>query len=190
MNKMYIVLIVVGLGLIAFILWKSGLFNTLKTATDAADKAATDVADLPQNLVTGAVDVTQLPKAIEENIIYSGVTQSSEFNNAIQGKATEKESQLTVTMQRAVYQRYGSSVNATNWSWIALANGAQFDSNGNIIGDRTVEFGIAPITAVTSMSQALALVKEYTAPTALAVPAQQTQADITSQQNEIEYLMG
>ena len=127
------------------ILWKTGIFGTAKAVTDVADtvvKAAgtvvTDVANLPQNVVTLIGDIGQLPQAYYS--ITHPITTQSIFDNAIQGKATGGITQRTANMIESIYKRY-VGVNYANWSAMSIANGAKFDSVGNISSDKTLSLG-------------------------------------------------
>jgi hypothetical protein len=128
------------------VLWKSGIFKTLKgatqlvdTATAAAGTVVTDVVNLPSNIVTLASDIPQVITAYYS--ITNPITQQSIFNNAIKGKATGIINQRTANMIQAVYKRY-AGVTCANWSAMAVCNGAKFDSNGHITGDQTLSKGL------------------------------------------------
>ena len=144
-SKNDLILIFGVLAVAGVILWKTGIFGTAKAVTDVADtvvKAAgtvvTDVANLPQNVVTLAGDIGQLPQAFYS--LLHPITTQSIFNNAIQGKATGGITQRTANMIESIYKRY-VGVNYANWSAMAVANGATFDSVGNISSDKTLSLG-------------------------------------------------
>ena len=129
------------------VLWKTGIFDTLKdsskvvdTALGAANTVVTDVANLPANIGTLIKDIPQLPLAIAQ-AQSTPLTQQSIFNAAIQGKiatfpGSASISQRTANMIDSVYHRY-EGVTYLNWGQIAAANGAKFDSNGFIISDNS-----------------------------------------------------
>jgi hypothetical protein len=137
--------VVAVLGVVGVILWKSGIFKATKGAADvigvAAGAASTiikDVANLPQNLITVATLIPQLPMAITQ-AMSKPLTQQSIFDAAIQGKiatfpGSVSISQRTANMINSVYHRY-SGVTSANWSQVARANGAIFDANGFIATD-------------------------------------------------------
>ena len=127
------------------ILWKTGIFGTAKAVTDVADTAVkaagtvvTDVANLPQNATTLITDIPAVTEAFYS--LLHPVTTESIFNNAIQGKATGGITQRTANMIESIYKRY-VGVNYANWSAMAVANGATFDSVGNISSDKTLSLG-------------------------------------------------
>ena len=170
------ILILGVLGVAGVILWKTGLFDTIfkaskvaDTALTAANTVATDVANLPENTITGISDVAQIAqtgvansstaeKVIEavvpavalvqgvasiEYSISHPVTELSIFNDAIKGGTIPKKdgiSQMCATMIYSVYHRY-ASVNCYNWSAMAIVNGAKFSSTGTITGDNTISLG-------------------------------------------------
>jgi hypothetical protein len=143
------ILILVLLGGVGLILWKSGIFGTLKGATGLADTAIggvntalNDVLALPGNLVQGVEDLTQLPLAIAENS-QGTITEDDIFNAAITGApqpvAVATGASLTsraANMIKSVYDMFNSStpggVNSSNWSSVAVAHQCVFDANGNI----------------------------------------------------------
>ena len=142
-----LILIFGVLAVAGVILWKTGIFGTAKAVTDVADtvvKAAgtvvTDVANLPQNVVTLIGDIGQLPQAYYS--ITHPITTESIFNDAIKnkGKAMDGLTARTMTMIYSIYKRY-VGVNNANWSAMAVANGATFDSVGNISSDKTLSLG-------------------------------------------------
>jgi hypothetical protein len=131
-------LIVAGLAVAAYILYKSGGFGLLKKTTEAAGTVIDDTLDLPQNVITLAGLVPQIPLAIVQNTA-APVTQQSIFDNAIQGKVqtfpgVASITQRTANMIQSVYSRY-TGVTASNWNQVAVSHHAKFDSNGYIISD-------------------------------------------------------
>jgi len=131
MDKTETGLIVVGLGVAAFILYKSGVLKTTAKVLD-------DTLNLPQNIITLAGLIPQIPLAIAQNNA-TPMTQQSIFNNAIQGKVQTFPGVASITqrvanMIKATYQRY-ANVTATNWGQVAASHNAIFDSTGNIVSD-------------------------------------------------------
>ena len=135
MEPMVILGILVAGGLI---LWKSGAFGLLNKATKTAGTILDDTMALPDNLVTLAGLVPQIPLAIAQNNA-TPMTQQSIFNNAIQGKVqtfpgVASITQRTANMIQSVYGRY-TGVTASNWNQVAVSHHAKFDANGYKISD-------------------------------------------------------
>jgi hypothetical protein len=132
-------LLVLGaLGILGVALWKSGIFSLLKTTAGAAGGIVKDVVDLPQNLITIAGMIPQLPLAIVQNMS-SPLTQQSIFAAALNGKIATFPGSASISLKvvhmiQSTYNRY-SGVNASNWSLVARQHGAIFDSDGYIISD-------------------------------------------------------
>jgi hypothetical protein len=127
-----------GIALIGYLLYKSGVLGAAGKVANTAANVVQDVANLPQNVVTLVSSIPQLSMAIAQ-AMSEPLTQQSIFDAAIQGKiatfpGTVTISQRTANMIDSVYHRY-PGVTATNWSQVAIANGAKFDSNGFIIYD-------------------------------------------------------
>ena len=140
------------LAVAGIVLWKSGIFDTLKDTSKVADTAlgvvdtavagvgqvVTDIVDLPSNADTLLTDIGAVNSAYYS--ITNPITTQSIFNNAIKGKATGGITQRTANMIESIYKRY-VGVNYANWSAMAVANGATFDSVGNISSDKTLSLG-------------------------------------------------
>ena len=140
------------LAVAGIVLWKSGIFDTLKDTSKVADTAlgvvdtavagvgqtVTDVVNLPQNATTLITDIPAVNTAFYS--LLHPITTQSIFNNAIKGKATGGITQRTANMIESVYKRY-VGVNYANWSAMSVANGATFDSVGNISSDKTLSLG-------------------------------------------------
>ena len=153
------ILILGVLAVAGIVLWKSGIFNTLKDTSKVADTAlgvvdtavagvgqvVTDVVDLPSNAVTLLTDVGAVNTAFYSLI--HPITTESIFNNAIKGKATGGITQRTANMIESIYKRY-VGVNYANWSAMSIANGAKFDSVGNISSDKTLSLGESQVYPV------------------------------------------
>jgi len=147
------------LAVAGIVLWKSGIFDTLKDTSKVADTAlgvvdtavagvgqvVTDVADLPSNAVTLLTDIGAVNTAFYS--LLHPITTQSIFNNAIQGKATGGITQRTANMIESIYKRY-VGVNYANWSAMSVANGAKFDSVGNISSDKTLSLGESQVYPV------------------------------------------
>jgi hypothetical protein len=147
-----LILIFGVLAVAGVILWKTGIFGTAKAVTDVADTAVkaagtvvTDVANLPQNATTLITDIPAVNTAFYS--LLHPITTQSIFNNAIKGKATGGITQRTANMIESIYKRY-VGVNYANWSAMSIANGAKFDSVGNISSDKTLSLGESQVYPV------------------------------------------
>ena len=147
-----LILIFGVLAVAGVVLYKTGIFGTVKAVTNVANTVAkaagtvvTDVVNLPENAVTLIGDIGQLPQA--HYSITHPITTQSIFNNAIQGKATGGITQRAANMIESIYKRY-VGVNYANWSAMAVANGATFDSVGNISSDKTLSLGESQVYPV------------------------------------------
>ena len=155
------ILILGVLAVAGIVLWKSGIFDTLKDTSKVADTAlgvvdtavagvgqvVTDVFDLPSNAVTLLTDVGAVNSAFY-SLIHPITTQSI-FNDAIKdkGKAMDGLTARTMTMIYSVYKRY-AGVNYMNWSAMAIVNGAKFSSTGTITSDNTLSKGLSQLEPV------------------------------------------
>ena len=155
------ILIMGVLAVAGIVLWKSGIFDTLKDTSKVADTAlgvvdtaikgvgtiVTDVVDLPSNIITLLTDLPQLPGAYYS--ITHPVTTQSIFNDAIshKGAAMDGLTVRTMTMIYSVYKRY-AGVNYMNWSAMAIVNGAKFSSTGTITSDNTLSKGLAQLEPI------------------------------------------
>ena len=118
----------------AEILAQAGATALTSNTTSTVEKVAVALASLGVGgLVTGGVVATYYS-------IKNPINTQSIFNNAIQGKATGGITQRTANMIESIYKRY-VGVNYANWSAMAVANGATFDSVGNISSDKTLSLG-------------------------------------------------
>ena len=118
----------------AEILAQAGATALTSNTTSTVEKVAVALSSLGVGgLVTGGVVATYYS-------IKNPITTQSIFNNAIQGKATGGITQRTANMIESIYKRY-VGVNYENWSAMAVANGATFDSVGNISSDKTLSLG-------------------------------------------------
>ena len=147
-----LILIFGVLAVAGVVLYKTGIFGTAKAVTDVADtvvKAAgtvvTDVVNLPENVVTIIGSAGAVNEAFYS--LLHPITTQSIFNNAIQGKATGGITQRTANMIESIYKRY-VGVNYANWSAMSIANGAKFDSVGNISSDKTLSLGESQVYPV------------------------------------------
>ena len=157
------ILILGVLAVAGIVLWKSGIFDTLKDTSKVADTAlgvvdtavagvgqvVTDVLDLPSNAVTLLTDIGAVNSAFYS--IIHPITTESIFNDAIKdkGKAMDGLTARTMTMIYSVYKRY-AGVNYMNWSAMAIVNGAKFSSTGTITSDNTLSKGLAQLEPVAS----------------------------------------
>jgi ABC-type glucose/galactose transport system permease subunit len=126
---------IAAIGVAAYFLLKK---TSVGKVADVAATVATDIVNLPQNVVTLVGLIPQLPMAVAQ-AMSKPLTQQSIFDAAIQGKiatfpGTASISQRTANMINSVYHRY-PGITATNWAQVAVANGAKFDANGFIISD-------------------------------------------------------
>ena len=118
----------------AEILAQAGATALTSNTTSTVEKVAVALSSLGVGgLVTGGLVATYYS-------IKNPITTQSIFNNAIQGKATGGITQRTANMIESIYKRY-VGVNYANWSAMAVANGATFDSVGNISSDKTLSLG-------------------------------------------------
>jgi hypothetical protein len=155
------ILILGVLAVAGIVLWKSGIFDTLKDTSKVADTAlgvvdtavagvgqvVTDVLDLPSNAVTLLTDIGSVNSAFYS--IIHPITTESIFNDAIkyQGKAMDGLTARTMTMIYSVDKRY-TGVNYANWSAMAIVNGAKFSSTGTITSDNTLSKGLSQLEPV------------------------------------------
>jgi hypothetical protein len=178
--------IVVGLGIVGFVLWKSGLLKLTSKVAGAAETVVTDVMDLPQNVATIISLIPQIPLGIQQ-AMSTPLTQQSLFDAAIQGMIATfpgsiSISQKTVNMIYSVYHRY-TGVTAYNWAQVAVSHGAVFDASGYIVSDG----GVSNAQAQTAAAQAAIAAQQratstgqplyYTPAEAAAI---QAEADISS----------
>ena len=120
----------------AEILAQAGATALTSNTTSVVEKVAVALASLGVGgIVAGGVVATYYS-------ITHPITTQSIFNDAInnKGKAMDGLTALTMTMIYSVYKRY-VGVNYMNWSAMAVANGATFDSVGNISSDKTLSLG-------------------------------------------------
>ena len=155
------ILILGVLAVAGIVLWKSGIFDTLKDTSKVADTAlgvvdtavagvgqvVTDVLDLPSNAVTLLTDIGAVNSAFYS--IIHPITTESIFNDAIKdkGKAMDGLTARTMTMIYSIYKRY-AGVNYANWSAMAIVNGAKFSGTGTITSDNTLSKGLSQLEPV------------------------------------------
>ena len=143
-----VIAVIAILGIIVFILWKSGIFKLANTAAGAASEVVKDTINLPQNLITLASDVPDVIKTAEQNLQFTEIygtssptptqAQQTSWDDAINGmpiKTWMKDFGLTAkvyNMIRAVHSAIPTAT-PTNWGSMAVQAGLTFDSNGNVI---------------------------------------------------------